>query len=44
MRDPILKVNNLHYSYGTGNPALKGVSVDIYKGAKIAVIGSNGSG
>ena len=44
MREPILKVNNLHYSYGTGNPALKGVSVDIYQGEKIAVIGSNGSG
>ncbi|MDO9492134.1 energy-coupling factor ABC transporter ATP-binding protein [Acetobacterium sp.] len=44
MREPILKVNNLHYSYGNGNPALDGISVDIYKGEKIAVIGSNGSG
>ncbi len=44
MNEPILKVSNLHYSYGNGNPALDGISVDIYKGEKIAVIGSNGSG
>lgn len=44
MIEPILKVSDLHYSYGNGNPALDGVSVDIYKGEKIAVIGSNGSG
>ncbi|MDD3306126.1 MAG: energy-coupling factor ABC transporter ATP-binding protein [Acetobacterium sp.] len=44
MSEPILKISDLHYSYGTGNPALKGVSVDIYQGEKIAVIGSNGSG
>ncbi|KZL92674.1 energy-coupling factor ABC transporter ATP-binding protein [Clostridium magnum] len=44
MRKPILKVEDLYYVYGNGNPALKGVSVDIYEGEKIAVIGSNGSG
>ncbi|WP_373483068.1 energy-coupling factor ABC transporter ATP-binding protein [Acetobacterium sp.] len=44
MSEPILKISDLHYSYGTGNPALKGVSVNIYQGEKIAVIGSNGSG
>lgn len=44
MNEPILKISDLHYSYGTGNPALKGVSVNIYQGEKIAVIGSNGSG
>ena len=44
MGEPILKVEDLYYVYGNGNPALKGVSVDIYEGEKIAVIGSNGSG
>lgn len=44
MKKPILKVEDLYYVYGNGNPALKGVSVDIYEGEKIAVIGSNGSG
>jgi cobalt/nickel transport system ATP-binding protein len=44
MSEPILKVSELYYSYGNGNPALDGVSVNIFKGEKIAVIGSNGSG
>ena len=44
MRKLILKIEDLHYTYGNGKSALNGVSVDIYEGEKIAVIGSNGSG
>ncbi len=44
MKKLILKIEDLHYTYGNGKPALEGVSVDIYEGEKIAVIGSNGSG
>ena len=44
MKNVILKVEDLHYAYGNGKCALNGVSVDIYEGEKIAVIGSNGSG
>jgi cobalt/nickel transport system ATP-binding protein len=44
MKKLILKIENLHYTYGNGKSALDGVSVDIYEGEKIAVIGSNGSG
>jgi cobalt/nickel transport system ATP-binding protein len=44
MEKSILKVEDLCYSYGNGNVALDGVSLDIYEGEKIAVIGSNGSG
>lgn len=44
MEKAILKVENLHYSYGDGESVLRGVNVDIYSGEKIAVIGSNGSG
>jgi cobalt/nickel transport system ATP-binding protein len=44
MRKLILKIEDLHYTYGNGKPALDGVSVEIYEGEKIAVIGSNGSG
>lgn len=44
MRKPILNVEDLYYVYGNGKAALDGVSVDIYEGEKIAVIGSNGSG
>lgn len=44
MGKAILKVQDLHYVYGNGTSALDGVSVDIYEGEKIAVLGSNGSG
>ncbi|WP_160688505.1 energy-coupling factor ABC transporter ATP-binding protein [Clostridium sp. C2-6-12] len=44
MKSLILKIEDLHYTYGNGKSALDGVSVDIYEGEKIAVIGSNGSG
>ena len=44
MRKLILKIEDLHYTYGNGKSALDGVSVNIYEGEKIAVIGSNGSG
>lgn len=44
MGEPILKIKDLYYDYGNGTTALNGVSVDIYEGEKIAVIGSNGAG
>lgn len=44
MRKLILKIEDLYYTYGNGKSALDGVSVEIYEGEKIAVIGSNGSG
>lgn len=44
MGQPILKVEDLYYVYGNGTLALDGVSVNIYEGEKIAVLGSNGSG
>lgn len=44
MREPILQVNDLHYSYDDNQMALNGVSVSIYPGEKIAVLGSNGAG
>ena len=44
MNKQILKVENLYYSYGSGETVLNGVNVEIYEGEKIAVVGSNGSG
>jgi cobalt/nickel transport system ATP-binding protein len=44
MKKRILQVEDLHYVYANGKSALDGISVNIYEGEKIAVIGSNGSG
>lgn len=44
MSHPIISVKDLRYSYGMGQEILKGVSLDIMKGEKIAVIGTNGAG
>ncbi|OPX45898.1 cobalt import ATP-binding protein CbiO [Ruminiclostridium hungatei] len=44
MAKKILQVEDMHYVYGNGKPALEGVNVEIFQGEKIAVMGSNGSG
>lgn len=44
MEEILLQVENLSYSYGTGNKALHDVSLSVRKGEKIAVLGSNGAG
>ena len=41
--NPILQVKNLHFRYNDEKETLKGVSLDIYEGEKIAVLGSNGA-
>lgn len=42
--DPLLQICNLDYAYEKGKPALSGVSLNIYEGERIAVLGSNGAG
>lgn len=44
MKKQILKVENLHFTYGGEETALYNVNVEVYEGEKIAVVGSNGSG
>jgi len=44
MKKVILKAENLHYSYNKEHEVLKGVSLDIYEGERLAVLGANGSG
>ena len=42
-REPLLKVKDLVFSYGEIN-AVKGISLEVYEGEIVAMIGSNGAG
>ncbi|WP_077613481.1 energy-coupling factor ABC transporter ATP-binding protein [Clostridium sp. Marseille-P2415] len=44
MEEILLQAENLSYSYGQGNQALKKINFTVKKGEKIAVLGSNGAG
>lgn len=44
MSDIIFSLKDVHYSYLGKYPALRGISLEVEKGQKIAVIGANGSG
>lgn len=43
-KDIILQVKNLSYSYEDNKDVLNNINLDIYKGEKIAILGSNGAG
>jgi len=40
----IIETRDLSYSYGDGTPALKGVSISLERGKKVALVGPNGAG
>ena len=44
MKENIIKIEGLKFSYEKGKEILKGIDVEIKKGEKIAVLGNNGSG
>lgn len=42
--EPLIQIRELQYAYSNEKMALDGIDLDIYKGERIAVIGSNGAG
>lgn len=44
MNEVILKAENIHYSYTKEHEVLKGISLNIHRGERLAVLGANGSG
>ena len=41
---PMISFKDVYFQYGSGSPALKGLSVDIFKGETVGIIGGTGSG
>ena len=44
MSNKIIEVKDIYYKYSDGNYALEGVTLDIERGKKVAIIGANGAG
>ncbi|CDM70357.1 putative ABC transporter ATP-binding protein MA_0394 [Clostridium bornimense] len=44
MKNPILEIRNLNYSYNSDKKALNNITLSINKGEKIAFLGANGAG
>lgn len=44
LTEPLIQCKNLEYSYNNSVKALNGVSMEIFKGDMVAIVGQNGSG
>lgn len=42
--DPVIAAEDLWYAYPSGRAALRGVTVSVYRGEFVAIVGANGSG
>ena len=44
MPEPIIKIENLSYTYPSATKALTDISLDVYPGEYLAIVGANGAG
>ena len=44
MKESILEVKNLHFAYDGHHTVLDGISLSVFAGERIAILGSNGAG
>ena len=44
MKESILEVKNLHFAYDEHHTVLDGISLSVFAGERIAILGSNGAG
>jgi energy-coupling factor transport system ATP-binding protein len=42
--EPLIRAENIRYSYGNGIYAVKGISLEIHPGEMLAIVGRNGAG
>jgi cobalt/nickel transport system ATP-binding protein len=43
-RTPAVEIDDLHYTYGDGTPALRGINLEVADGEAICLVGPNGAG
>jgi cobalt/nickel transport system ATP-binding protein len=43
-RTPAVEIDDLHYTYGDGTPALRGINLEVADGEAVCLVGPNGAG